>query len=303
VTTSDLPPAPRPPNDRTGSPDGAALTAACSNCGDATPGNYCPHCGQRRALRIISMRRLISEAIEDQLSLNAALPRTVGLLVGRPGRLTADYLNGRIARYIPPFRLYLITSFIFFFAFSLTRSGGTGTFRLDGDADQDAPIAASTEGLEVPDLPFLTPGLNARFRQRVERMAELRPGELDRALQQEIVRRAPFIIFLLLPFFAAVLKLLYRRRYYVEHMIFAVHLQTFAFMIFTAVLLVDAVPLLARLLLLWVPVYVVMAMKHVYRQSVPKTLLKFAALGAVYLVGFGISMVSLILFALLTMPL
>jgi hypothetical protein len=104
----------------------------------------------------------------------------------------------------------------------------------------------------VPDLPFLTPGLNARFRQRVERMAELRPGELDRALQQEIVRRAPFIIFLLLPFFAAVLKLLYRRRYYVEHMIFAVHLQTFAFMIFTAVLLVDAVPLLARLLLLLV---------------------------------------------------
>ena len=32
----------------------------------------------------------------------------------RPGRLTLDYLEGKRARYMPPFRMYLVLSVIFF---------------------------------------------------------------------------------------------------------------------------------------------------------------------------------------------
>src|SRR5688572_7791203 len=88
----------------------------CPNCGDTTPGSYCRACGQRRVARVLSLRRLVADAVEDQFSLNAALPRTLGLLFTHPGMLTTEFLRGHIANYIPPFRLYLLTSFMFFLA-------------------------------------------------------------------------------------------------------------------------------------------------------------------------------------------
>jgi len=59
------------------------------------------------------------EVLDDQFSINSALPRTLGALFFRPGHLTREYMSGRIARYIPPFRLYLVASVAFFVALSL----------------------------------------------------------------------------------------------------------------------------------------------------------------------------------------
>ena len=86
----------------------------CLNCGDETPGNFCRTCGQRKVEVRVSLRRMLLEALDDQFSLNSALPRTLQALFFKPGHLTREYMEGRIARYIPPFRLYLISSVIFF---------------------------------------------------------------------------------------------------------------------------------------------------------------------------------------------
>src|SRR3982751_1237473 len=91
----------------------------CLNCGDPTPGNFCRNCGQRKVEVHVSLGRMLMEALDDQFSLNSALPRTIGALMFRPGRLTHEYMSGRIARYIPPFRLYLVMSVLFFLALSL----------------------------------------------------------------------------------------------------------------------------------------------------------------------------------------
>ncbi|HEX8242894.1 MAG TPA: DUF3667 domain-containing protein, partial [Longimicrobium sp.] len=90
----------------------------CMNCGDPTPGNFCRNCGQRKVEVHVSLGRMLLEALDDQFSLNSALPRTIGALMLRPGHLTREYMTGRIARYIPPFRLYLVTSVAFFLALS-----------------------------------------------------------------------------------------------------------------------------------------------------------------------------------------
>ncbi|HEU0053304.1 MAG TPA: hypothetical protein VFQ39_09010, partial [Longimicrobium sp.] len=68
--------------------------APCRNCGDTTVGNYCPNCGQRKIEVRVSMRRMLMEALEDQLSINAALPRTLSALFLRPGHLTREYMGG-----------------------------------------------------------------------------------------------------------------------------------------------------------------------------------------------------------------
>lgn len=91
----------------------------CTNCGDPTPGNFCRTCGQRKVEVHVSLTRMLMEVLDDQFSINSALPRTLGALIARPGHLTREYMSGRIARYIPPFRLYLVTSVLFFLALSL----------------------------------------------------------------------------------------------------------------------------------------------------------------------------------------
>jgi hypothetical protein len=86
----------------------------CLNCGTALGGQYCGSCGQRAASRLISIWELLRDAFGDLLELDSRLWRTLIPLLIRPGKLTRDYLEGRRARYMPPFRMYLVMSIVFF---------------------------------------------------------------------------------------------------------------------------------------------------------------------------------------------
>ena len=86
----------------------------CLNCGKALEGNYCPDCGQSAR----SLRRpfwaLLGESLETLFSIDGRIARTLPDLLIRPGRMTRAYLDGQRARFIPPFRLYVLASLVFF---------------------------------------------------------------------------------------------------------------------------------------------------------------------------------------------
>ena len=86
----------------------------CLNCATALSGQYCGKCGQRAASRLISVWELLRDAFGDLLELDSRLWRTLIPLAVRPGQLTLDYLEGRRARFMPPFRMYLVLSIVFF---------------------------------------------------------------------------------------------------------------------------------------------------------------------------------------------
>lgn len=86
----------------------------CLNCGTELRGQYCGKCGQRARSRLISLWELVQDAFGDLFEIDSRLWRTLVPLLIRPGRLTRDYLKGRRARYMPPFRMYLVLSVIFF---------------------------------------------------------------------------------------------------------------------------------------------------------------------------------------------
>jgi len=86
----------------------------CLNCGAELRGQYCGHCGQRASSRLISLWELTRDAFGDLLEIDSRLWRTLIPLLVRPGKLTKDYLEGRRARYMPPFRMYLVLSVVFF---------------------------------------------------------------------------------------------------------------------------------------------------------------------------------------------
>ncbi len=86
----------------------------CLNCGTHLTGQYCGRCGQRATSRFISVWELLRDAFGDLFELDSRLWRTLAPLLVRPGLLTKDYLEGRRARYMPPFRMYLVLSLLFF---------------------------------------------------------------------------------------------------------------------------------------------------------------------------------------------
>ncbi|MBB4636801.1 DUF3667 domain-containing protein [Longimicrobium terrae] len=307
----------------------------CLNCGNAVSGNFCPNCGQRKADVRVSLRRMMMEVLDDQLSLNSALPRTMGALLFRPGHLTSEYVQGRIVRYIPPFRIYLVASLLFFIVLpwvlnvdriadqtrearlkaqaedSIAAAHKADSLRLagrsvrrpataaaaapaDGDEDDEglAGVRSTRNGpqlnLAVKDttqVPALLKPLNRHMLATEARLEAMPTEEVLRLAMREFLQNLPTGVFLLMPVFAMILKVLYfrRKRFYVEHFVFALHVHGFAFLLFTAMLLAPWT-WLNPVLQLWFAIYLYWAMKRVYGQGWMRTLMKYGVLVSTYMV-------------------
>jgi hypothetical protein len=90
--------------------------AACLNCGARLQGRYCHVCGQNSDTHKRSVGHLIVESLEGLVHFDSRMLRTLPDLFFRPGRLARDYMEGRIARHVPPFRTFLVALLVFIFA-------------------------------------------------------------------------------------------------------------------------------------------------------------------------------------------
>lgn len=85
----------------------------CENCETELVGHFCHACGQEASNHHKSILHVTWEAIEGMFHLDGRLWRTVPWLFVRPGRLTREYLDGKRARHVPPFRLFLVALLLF----------------------------------------------------------------------------------------------------------------------------------------------------------------------------------------------
>ncbi|MEM7102510.1 MAG: DUF3667 domain-containing protein [Bacteroidota bacterium] len=94
--------------------------------------------------------------------------------------------------------------------------------------------------------------------------------------------RLSWLIFILVPIFAMVMKFLYvrRKRYYIEHLIFGLHFH--AFMFFVGILMFILIPInvavFTPILSVIICIYLFMAMRRYYQQGFWKTLFKYSIL-------------------------
>lgn len=91
----------------------------CPNCAHPAPQPvFCPRCGQRTPHHHeYALSHFFHELFHELLHVDGKIFRTLSTLFFRPGQLTLEYWNGRRARFLPPLRIYLIATAIFF-AFS-----------------------------------------------------------------------------------------------------------------------------------------------------------------------------------------
>ena len=129
----------------------------------------------------------------------------------------------------------------------------------------------------------------------------------------------PGTMFVLLPIVALLFKFwyLFARRYYVEHLIFALHNHAFMFVTFIVVIVLGTIAewqepggagllttgsgWVRAALFTWIPVYLLVSLKRVYGQGWGLTLGKYFAIGISYLVllGFATAFVAVLSFVLL----
>ena len=106
---------------------------------------------------------------------------------------------------------------------------------------------------------------------------------------QRMIGNLPITMFFLLPFLALALAICYseRKRFFVGHLVFAIHIQTFVFMALGVSLLIPSGPIgsLVQLGLTIAPaVYYLIAQRRFYRDGWIRTLLKGLVVAMLYLV-------------------
>lgn len=268
----------------------------CQNCGTVLAGPYCQCCGQHDFDSSRSFCHVLSEALENFLHFDTKFFRNIVTLLFQPAVLTQKYLAGKRASQMPPFRLYLFVSVMFFF---IEFVSGDPTIRL-------AEVPARPEAADTPASGSRkTP---ARARPRIDGLdaaaaSTHRGGFVQAKLKQlsahqaeasiELAHAFPKMLLFCLPVFALLTRLLFRAAHYgyLQHLIAAVHFHTF-FFLWKAVgygwaqLVRLGVPRLADIMAIgvaaWFVVYPLLMLRRLYQQSWPRTVFKAGILFLFY---------------------
>jgi hypothetical protein len=138
-----------------------------------------------------------------------------------------------------------------------------------------------------------------RLKRRAGQIGERGVSSFVQSAAQQFWSDLPKLMFVLLPFFALFLKVLYLRRgrSYVEHFIFSLHTHSFVFIVFTALVLLRQVPH-AGWLAASIPLYVFLAQKRVYGQGFLKRSVKYLLLGSAYFTAVVLALVMTVLLIL-----
>lgn len=248
----------------------------------------------------VPVKHLAWEFLEGTIHYDTKVWRTLKYLLLRPGLLTEKFNLGQRASYVPPFRLYVFVSIVFFFVLALR--AGQDNDNVQVKIAEEKAAAALTDSLLNANKAFVLPAdsaavglpalpLEERSEMWEEFMTKFRKFTQDEAdSTQKLLKNTSFMMFLLMPFFGLILHLFYykQRRNYVEHLMFSIHFHTFFFILVILALGVEFVfeGFDVDTWVFWIAVvYLFLALHRVYKQSYLRTFVMLLPVGIVYLIA------------------
>lgn len=78
-------------------------STTCRNCGAARLGEYCQDCGQHFLEERLHIRSLLQDLVQQHLSVNRGLLRTIIEMTRSPGSVVRRFIQGQRRRYVNPF--------------------------------------------------------------------------------------------------------------------------------------------------------------------------------------------------------
>lgn len=275
----------------------------CPNCETALIGAWCHACGQKSEEFHRSIWHLAAEAFEGLTHFDGRFWNTLPRLVLRPGSLTRDYLDGRRASQIPPFRMFLIALLAVFLAGGVNVQAQHVKFRVAGLNDPLVIRSISPQDRAAMDRA-------ASEARRLDKPADawlsahaLRALENPEPFLEALEQWGHRFAILMLPVAALLLSVLFigkRGVYVFDHLIFSMHSLAFQGLLLSAAFLLGTLVSQAWWLMLAAPVHLFFHMRRSYAIGVVGTLVRMALLFIGSTVGFGLLIAGLLLVGLAT---
>ncbi len=306
----------------------------CLNCGAAITGKHCTACGQASDVHVLSMKEVAGDVTHSLLHLDSRVWRTLRLLTRRPGELTREFIAGRHQQYLPPFRLYLAISILFFavsaflpdFEFEqVDAKGNTVVAPAKIVPPEDIRKELEAEGIDPKKIDKVVEGGGCtvdfsdrksldNLEQSFSRACKRMRADGGKAFFERFASTAPKLMFLFLPLMAGVALLFYwrPRRLYAEHLVLFLHNHAFTFLLIGVTQVLSAIAdiklpgigilnFVSFLLYLYLVYYVFRSMRVVYGEGRLKTTLKFLTLGTIYFVLLGVTLMGGLVYAMLAL--
>lgn len=299
----------------------------CSNCGFEFngPDNFCPRCGQENHDIRLPLKHHIHELIEGLLHLDSKSLRSFFFLSAKPGLLSREFNDGKRVKFVPPVRIYIFISFIFFLLLS------TGPIiHKESPAKEKDPFAvtffSSTLDDRITKEERATLTLSQidslqiyRSRLTPNEVAGLNYTQIDSVMDDKRITKSwinrivfrqfskagdegsahllklfqknlSYGMFLLMPFIGFIVYLFYRKksRFFIESLVISVHYHCMLFLIFSVVLLINkfiSFNLGFLFAFILIPVYLYFMLRKYYGQNLFITLVKTFSIGLIHLLS------------------
>ncbi len=239
----------------------------CKNCGCKFYGKYCPECGQSIKNYDQPLKLLLVDFAGNLFAFDTRVWRTLSSVFLKPGKMESEYVAGKRSKYMPPFRLYVFVSFLFFLLLayvsnqSLQRNKVILSTIQSNSTTEQTDRAKFIDQLEITlkdklneqDLQHLIDELTIAdtLHQTEQKPLDLdiKIGRRDVNLQYIIDNPEIFIsrfykffswaLFLLMPFYGMLLWMFFQHRKgnYMPHFVMSANQHVFIFMIFSLIML------------------------------------------------------------------
>lgn len=214
------------------------MKSKCKNCDSILHGEFCSFCGQRQHQKI-SFREISKDFFDDIFDYDARLFNSIKYLILKPGFLTLKYWEGKRVKYLQPFKVYLMTSLLYYLVNSIFKTEQKSIISLS-----QFPLFKTHKNKFMDIEIFLS-----SYSQEIE-------------------------LLLFTPITGLVLMLLYKKtnHAFLHHMIASVHLSSFIFLSLSIILILKS--LLSgfsnyiSILNLIIPFYAILMLSYVYKESI-----------------------------------
>ena len=300
----------------------------CPNCGEQEVGKYCPNCGQSNKDYNKPVKEIVGDLL-DSINLDIRLLNTLVPFFTKPGFLTEEYFNGRRKRYVPPMRMYMFVSIIFFFLVQYFSSDEikdnivnvdnteqtTSKIKIaDNSKNENLTIVEndSSEKNNVVTFDNFNSQDIEKFKQEAlndttvtDLEKEFIIGGLNAAEKKDLffdkfMKNVSYVLFLLMPFFALILAMILwkSKMLYIKHLIFSINFHAFIFglssiIIVLGELLPESVSGYVLYLWLGIPIYLMLGIRRFYQRRYVGSFFKM--FGALFLYFFIICIVIVLI--------
>ena len=256
----------------------------CANCQSELTGDYCSNCGQSAKSRRGPIWRVIGEFAEEVFAPDSKFFKSLLTLLFKPGVLSRKFIDGKRVSILPPVRLYLVVSLIFFVVFQIPEIDVKEHNVYIGDVllGRDEPLEGGNtfNFFSTPDSDdVVSTWVNEKLEEKREKLVKENPQVTVDRIFNKLEDLLPNALILFLPLFALIMKILYmfKRVLYFDHLIFALHFQTWLMGMILIIYGLSQHSAQWAWLTALIPIYLAIAQKKVYQQTywlvIPKTFL------------------------------